>query len=254
METKSSGTPTTDGEHWSDETEGSPEHTGYAALDQYQPLGDDGDEEEDDEDNEGTEEQRTESGGGEGWPAGVVDVDTSQQPDIASVLLRAMEEDYRACVESEGHVVSNGPIARTTAATETRESPSEEPAQQLEGNGTLTPDQGQGLASGNRDGGETDAVVEAPPPAPAPTRPVSPLGQDRAERVIRAMQGFTLAAPSLPLPFAFGGREAAPFEADWGHPSALANLAAANTTSAEAGEEGGGAIEPATAPANEDHR
>ncbi|CAN0437784.1 unnamed protein product [Ectocarpus sp. 12 AP-2014] len=152
-----------------------------------------------------------------------------------------MEEDYRACVESEGHVVSNGPITPNTAATETRE----EPAQQLEGNGTLTPDQGQGLASGNRDGGESDAVVEAPQPAPAPARPVSPLGQDRAERVIRAMQGFTLAAPSLPP---------APFEADWGHTSALANLAAANTTSAEAGEEGGGAIESATAPANEDHR
>ncbi|CAN0559163.1 unnamed protein product [Ectocarpus sp. 12 AP-2014] len=76
-------------------------------------------------------------------------------------------------------------------------------------------------------------------------RPVSPVGQDRAERVIRAMQGFTLAAPSLPP---------VPFEADWEHPSALANLAAANTTSAEAGEEGSRAIEPATAPANEDHR
>ncbi|CBJ32679.1 expressed unknown protein [Ectocarpus siliculosus] len=247
MDTKSPSTPTTDGEHWSDETEGSPEHTGYAALDQYQPLGEEGDEEEDDEDNEGTEEQRTESVGGEGWPAGVVDVDTSLQPDMASVLLRAMEEDYRACVESEGHVVSNGPIAAATAATETRKPPSEEPAQQLEGNGTLTPGQGQGLALGIRGGGEADAEVEAPPPAPAPAtmRPVSPLGQDRAERVIRAMQGFTLAAPSLPP---------APFEADWGHPSALANLAAANTTSAEAGEEGGGAIEPATAPANEDHR
>ncbi|CAN0150432.1 unnamed protein product [Ectocarpus sp. 4 AP-2014] len=247
METKSPTTPTTDGEHWSDETEGSPEHTGYAALDQYQPLGEEGDEEEDDEDNEVAQDQRTESVGGEGWPAGVVDVATSQQPDMASVLLRAMEEDYRACVESEGHVVSNGPIAPTTAATETREPPSEEPAQQLEGNRTLTPDQGQGLALGNRDGGEADAAVEAPPAAPAaaPVRPVSPLGQDRAERVIRAMQGFTLAAPALPP---------APFEADWGHPSALANLAAVNTTSAEAGEEGCGVIEPATAPANEDHR
>lgn len=72
--------------------------------------------------------------------------------------------------------MSNGPIAPTTAATETTEPPSEEHAQQLEGNGTPTPDQGLGLALGNRDGGEADAVVDAPPP-PAAMRPVSPLGQ-----------------------------------------------------------------------------
>lgn len=65
---------------------------GYAALDQYQPLGEEGDDEEeegddeeedgDDEEEDGEDEQRTESVGGEGWPAGVVDVDTSEQPDV----------------------------------------------------------------------------------------------------------------------------------------------------------------------------
>lgn len=75
METHNLGSPVTDGEQWSDDTERSsdsgtsPQHFGYAPLGQYQALGT---EEEEEEENEEGEEQGEEKQGGQDASAGEV--------------------------------------------------------------------------------------------------------------------------------------------------------------------------------------
>ncbi|CAN0480726.1 unnamed protein product [Laminaria digitata] len=63
-------------------------------------------------------------------------------------------------------------------------------------------------------GGDGEGETAA---AETPRRPNSPLGRDRADRVMRAMQGFSLPAPPLPP---------AGFDAEWGSPGAVVNLSA----------------------------
>ncbi|CAN0188864.1 unnamed protein product, partial [Ascophyllum nodosum] len=124
------------------------------------------------------------------------------QEEVASLVLRAMEEEYRACIESEERISSNSLAARLDVLpAQTVERPQDQPPE----NGTLKRVPGEFQAhEKNR---STSAEL--------PRRPISPLGSDRAERVMRAMQGLTLSAPALPPPR---------FEVDWESSSTLATF------------------------------
>ncbi|CAM9924686.1 unnamed protein product [Scytosiphon promiscuus] len=124
-------------------------------------------------------------------------------------MLGAMEAEYRACVESEERSASNGPIAPSSTSVFDAEAPSQEDTQR-EAIEALPRERDEALPGGQEDGAESAGQV--PPP-----RPISPLGQDQTERVMRAMQGFALAAPAPP---------SAQFEVDWESPGVLANLTA----------------------------
>eukprot|EP00752_Nemacystus_decipiens_P009087 g8114.t1 len=239
--------PETDGEEWSDDPaehdiDASPQGLGYAPLD-YQVLDDDQEGDLDDNNN-------NENGAGETETAVHEEDDAnSQQRDVASAVLRAMEADYRACIESEARVaasstsVSNGPVITVTPTTVTVEATSAEVSREEhlgsepEANGNVTSTLGE-EQKGDFDGGGGEGGQEGLATATAevpPARPISPLGQDQAERVMRAMQGFSL-APPVPPP--------AGFEVDWGSADALANLeetATAAVMNTNRGvEEGGG--------------
>eukprot|EP00903_Cladosiphon_okamuranus_P019943 g18328.t1 len=227
--------PVTDGEQWSDEldeteteTEASPQGLGYAPLD-YQVL--------------------------DGEQAGDGDTETADQdaaspqlPDVASAMLRAMEADYRACLQSEARLAtttasSNGPVAPTAVeATSTEASREERAGSDLEANGSVSvnstciPGQEQGESGGGSDGDDGDGVGggdggEGLATTAAPPRPISPLGQDQAERVMRAMQGFSLAPSARPRGHLTSDLTAG-FEPDWGSADAVANLGATATASA----------------------
>ncbi|CAM9471117.1 unnamed protein product [Hapterophycus canaliculatus] len=91
-------------------------------------------------------------------------------PQIASAILRAMEADYRACVESEERLTSNGPIApSSTSVHTTAEIPTQEHGQ-VEDNGTLSRERDD--SSPDREERGSESMGGVPPP-----RPISPLGQ-----------------------------------------------------------------------------